>query len=73
MALLLSYLPSEVTAENWASARSLVAAFVVPLAALALVVQGLPLAGRRRGAAGVVAGIVVAGFASIPVAGKCVR
>ena len=41
-ALLLSYLPSEVTAENWASARSLVAAFVVPLAALALVVQGLP-------------------------------
>jgi hypothetical protein len=37
-----SYLPNIVVAENWASARSLVAAFVVPLAAATLIVQGLP-------------------------------
>ena len=41
-ALPLSYLPSVVTAENWASARSLAAAFVVPLAATTLILQGLP-------------------------------
>ena len=42
VAVPLSYLPSVVTAENWASARSLVAAFVVPLAAVTLVAQSLP-------------------------------
>jgi hypothetical protein len=42
LALPLSYLPSILTAENWASARSLAGAYVVPLAALALVVEGVP-------------------------------
>jgi len=42
LSLPLSYLPSIATAENWASARSLAGAYVVPLAALTLVVQGLP-------------------------------
>ena len=42
VALPLSYLPSVVTAENWASARSLSGAFIVPLAATAFIVQSLP-------------------------------
>lgn len=62
LALPLSYLPSVVTAENWASARSLVAAFVVPLAGIALVVQGLPSLSRRVGA---VVGVSVAGAVGV--------
>jgi hypothetical protein len=42
VALPLSYLPSVVTAENWASARSLAGAFIVPLAATAFILQSLP-------------------------------
>jgi hypothetical protein len=38
----LSYLASMVTAENWASARSLAGAYVVPLAALTLLLQAIP-------------------------------
>jgi hypothetical protein len=46
VALPLSYLPSILTAENWPSARSLSGAYVVPLAAFTLIVQGLPSLGR---------------------------
>jgi hypothetical protein len=59
VALPLSYLPSIVTAENWASARSLAGAYVVPLAALTLVVEGAPRLGRANAPLRAVAATVV--------------
>jgi hypothetical protein len=60
----LSYLPSLATGENWASARSLAAAFFVPPVALALTAQAFLETphGRRSGvrvAAALGAGVVV--------------
>jgi hypothetical protein len=71
VALPLSYLPSIVTAENWPSARSLSAAYVVPLAALTLILQGLPSLGRAsaplRAMAALAIGLVAvhAGYQSV--------
>ncbi len=62
-ALPLSYLASIVTTENWASARSLAGAYIVPLAALTLVVEGMPRLGRANAALRAVAAIVVSAVA----------
>jgi hypothetical protein len=59
VALPLSYLPSILTAENWPSARSLSGAYVVPLAALTLIVQGLPSLARANVALRAVAALAI--------------
>jgi hypothetical protein len=59
VALPLSYLPSIVTAENWASARSLAGAYLVPLAALSLVMEGVPRLARANAPLRAVAATVV--------------
>ena len=59
VALPLSYLPSIATAENWASARSLSAAYVVPLAAVTLIVQGLPSLARANAPLRAVAALAI--------------
>ena len=61
MALPLSYFPSVITAENFASARSLVAAFIVPLAAITLILQSPPLTKPWGGAWIRLAGAAVIG------------
>jgi hypothetical protein len=59
VALPLSYLPSVVTAEDWPSARSLSGAYVVPLAALTLIVQGLPSLARANAPLRAVAALAI--------------
>lgn len=62
----LSYLPSLATVEDWASARSLSATFVVPVVACALVLQGLlqriPTTALARGGAAAVLSLAAAAW-----------
>jgi hypothetical protein len=60
IALPLSYLPNILVAENWATSRSLAAAYVVPLAVMVIVIDRLPaMANLASGSAVLIGGALM--------------